>query len=427
MATIDFISFSPSHIYVEGEEIIENPVEWRGSGPIVFDGFPVLSWSNGERWSVADAWAVSMSHRLEAGDISVESLVSNAYSVKTYMEFLEEKDLCWSHFPLERGERCLVRYRGWLIAARRDRRLAGSTVKSKMSVIVMFYKWVFENGFFDLPIDVFSCLTESVRIVNRDGFNRTMIDVASLRIRNAKADRQTVEGGLMPLSIDAMNVVMDYAFKVNTPETYLKLGFGFLTGARLGTICDLKVATFMNAKLAINSGYYEIEVGPQVHGAPVATKFGVSGTIPVPIHVYDLIMGYIDSPRRIARVASASKQDRGLVFLNVRGKSYSRHGGDRSSSMNVEMAKLRAAAKRDGLSLQFKFHQARATFGTMYVANGLLADRNLMQVLGELKEIMLHRSESTTMTYVKFVQSTEAKAVFANDYMKSSMGLQKKW
>lgn len=50
--------------------------------------------------------------------------------------------------------------------------------------------------------------------------------------------------------------------------------------------------------------------------APVATKFGVSGEVPIPVYVYDMVRSYIKSSRRVQRLSKATLADQQLVFLN---------------------------------------------------------------------------------------------------------------
>lgn len=70
----------------------------------------------------------------------------------------------------------------------------------------------------------------------------------------------------------------------------------------------------------------------------------------------------------------------------------------------------------------FKFHQSRATFGTwlMQIMLEAGAKTTAVQVV---RDAMLHKSESTTFGYIRFIENTRAKAHFAAKFNAAFTGL----
>jgi len=182
------------------------------------------------------------------------------------------------------------------------------------------------------------------------------------------------------------------------------------------------VQTLKNATIVPDVGWKRLAVGPGAR-PPVATKFSVSGSVPIPDELLELLLDYSISTRRLKRQALASPEDQGLLFLTRYGNSYS---GDDSRAVNVEMSRLRATGKKIGLKVLrgFHFHRTRATFATelMRVALKFMPVSDAIQFV---RESCLHRDESTTMKYIKFIEANKAMAEAADAFTNLFMGLAK--
>jgi integrase len=222
-----------------------------------------------------------------------------------------------------------------------------------------------------------------------------------------------------------MTSVLEFARANASEELFLFLLCGFYSGMRLGTIADLKIETLERAiPDPASPELFRISVGPGAK-PPVQTKFGVSGSIPIPAQLLYQLREYASSVRRLRRQARAEPGLRGLLFLTKSGGAYSRRGGFRSSAINVEMSKLRRrAAACDGprALLSFRFHQTRATFATELarIAIGICGSIGAIAVV---KEALLHRHEATTLRYIRFVERQPIKAALADEFTRALLGI----
>jgi integrase len=143
----------------------------------------------------------------------------------------------------------------------------------------------------------------------------------------------------------------------------------------------------------------------------VSTKFDVTGELLVPKFLIDQLMEYAYSVRRLRRQNLADERYRDRLFLSARGNPYG------PNSINPLMSELRKRSVSAGLRFMqsFKFHQTRATFGTwlMGVALGVT---NVKAAVEFVKAAMLHKDESTTMLYVRFLEEAPLKAEISNQF-----------
>ena len=195
----------------------------------------------------------------------------------------------------------------------------------------------------------------------------------------------------------------------------------FSSGLRLGSVCDLKEKTITNAlKVAgENDLFAYLQVGPNVEGAPVKTKFDKEGRIIMPLIVLRKIKDYMISIRRIERQAKASPKNKNVIFLNRFGRPYVRGGNDKSSVINVEIFRLKKCARLKGYDFHgFKFHRARATFASEVAATGLSAygiDK-IPMVIGLVRNLLMHKKEETSLAYISFVLEENLMSEWADLY-----------
>ncbi|MDP1045416.1 site-specific integrase, partial [Klebsiella pneumoniae] len=74
-----------------------------------------------------------------------------------------------------------------------------------------------------------------------------IVQSSELSIKNRKANALRLEDGLLPVSADDRDIILEYAAEHASWELYLLLTLGFYTGMRLGTLCDLKVSSLERA------------------------------------------------------------------------------------------------------------------------------------------------------------------------------------
>ena len=202
------------------------------------------------------------------------------------------------------------------------------------------------------------------------------------------------------------------------------LRLGFLTGMRLGTICDIKEGTVQDSVPAPVPGFHQLSVGPGAQPR-VKTKMGVTGRVLIPNHLLDDLKAYLCSERRLLRKGLADKSDADLAFLNPHGKPYEdRDGGH--SAVNTEMSRLRKLAEIEGVPEMrgFKFHRSRATFATMLMMAALDTFNEVSSAIAFVRNACLHKRESTTLEYIKFIEDTQAMSEAADKFTDFFMGSQ---
>ena len=251
-----------------------------------------------------------------------------------YAKWLGAESIDWWHFPDRESERCLNRFRGALIQARNLGELAPSTTSQRMAAVIRFYKWGRKIGLISTEWPMWKDKFVGIKLTNQFGLEHTLkVASTNLSIPNRTvAGPIQLEDGLLPVAIKSMKDILSFADENTSKELTLMLRIGFFTGLRIGSITDLKVSTLQNAITIPEIGIKAISVGPSAR-PPVETKFDVSGSVPVPNELLEILLDYASSIRRLQRQALSSEADQDLLFLTRFGNNYK---GD-SSAINVEM------------------------------------------------------------------------------------------
>ncbi|WP_240963514.1 site-specific integrase [Pseudomonas umsongensis] len=339
-------------------------------------------------------------------------------SILMYANWLEQSKTDWWYFPVKKADRCLVRFRGHLIVQRDSGLIAPSTATQRMRDVINFYRWLRANGFLTSDWPLWKEKFVSINFTNAVGFDRTIaVQTTDLAIKNRKLNIEKLEDGLIPVSAEDRDKILEFARDNASWETYLFLMLGFYTGMRIGTLSDLKVETLRRAVPDPQSrDLYKIAIGPGARPS-VKTKFGVTGFAWITKPHLELILIYVDSQQRQDRVSKAKEQNKNLVFLTRHGNPYTTGNTEKSSALNVEMHNLRKKSKATGNNFLegFYFHRSRATFATQ-LAILLVPIAGVVNALAIIKDALLHKDEATSLRYIKFIERTPAKAKIANEF-----------
>lgn len=417
MATLERITYTPSIVIPSKQH-----VHYHESKRPRLLLLPQLFWKDSTPWREANLWA---HERATATAITPRTISANLNSLLNYANFLEEEDLSWFTFPIRKADRCLVRYRKWLIDQRDIKKsMAPSTVTEYMRNVIAFYRWLQVNLLItDSPL--WCDKPVYIRSFDTAGFERTFLRVTTdLSIPNRAAPGDRLEDGLFPISNKDRDELLSFARSNSTPELFRMLALGFFTGMRIGTISDLKIQTLKNAIPDPRApGLFRLSLGPSAE-PPVATKFGITGQAWIPENLLLDLLEYSHGIRRSKRQALAAPEDRDLVFLTSHGNAYSRRRNDQSGAINTEMFSLRRAGILAGLTVlkKFKFHQSRCTFATDLTQIAMRAGSGPINAVALVKEALLHKNESTAMKYIKFVEKTPAKIAASDEFMRLFSG-----
>lgn len=421
MATLEKIRYEPHYFEVTHKSVSHN----KKKGYPIIENLPQLFWSNGMPWREANLWALE---RITSGSALLKTVASNMNGLLNYAKFLELNDIKWFEFPIRKADRCLVRYRGTLIKLRDNGEIAPSTASEYMRICIMFYRWLRNMGFLSDVESLWSDKSYTIKYFDKVGFERTVSGVtADVSIPNRKRIGEVLEGGLLPVSAQDRDLILDFTKNNCSIELYLMLSLGFFTGMRLGSICDLKI---QNLERAVPDPYaiglLRLAIGPGA-SPPVHSKFNITGHVWIPRSLRDRLLEYIKTLRRATRESRAHPENKNLIFLTRFGNPYGRRGTDQSSAINVEMSKLRKKGIKSNLQIleKFYFHQSRCTFGTELARLALTTCKDTNLVVSMVGNALLHglNSEAVTFKYIRFIQDFPIKEALSNRFFSEFSGV----
>lgn len=367
-----------------------------------------IFWSNCEPW-------IEVLIYLSEKRVKSATLRSNAYDLKAYADWLEENDITWLHFPIRQDERCLDRFRGYLINSSSG---TSAVPARRMNTVVNFYRWAKTRGFVDKQIKMWEVQEVAVTYFNNTGFKRTLsISTTDLRIPHRKANISKLEGGLLPISAEDRDVLMDYLWEnksdMNT-VLHAMFSLGFFTGSRIGSIRTMRIENLNRATPdKTDPKIMLVAAGP---GTGIDTKYGVNGFIRFLEPVYNFILNYAETNIvRLERQVKAKKENKSLIFLTKDGRPYS------EGSINTAMSELRESLIRDGLTqfYDLKFHQSRATCGTELAREFMKQSDS--DAINNVRDWLMHKHEATTWKYIKFLKNSKvakkANAAFVKQFL----------
>lgn len=420
MATIESIHFTPFAPKVVGENL-----EWIPLLKGHFEALPQLCWRKGDSWREANIWLLN-----RARSVDIETVRSNARALLTYARWLEnsettEKPSHWWDFPQRESERCLVRFRGFLIKQSDSGELSPSTVTNYMRAVIQFYRWLYANRLVTPQWPMWRDRSVSILLPNNGWFERTILVLSNdLSIPNRKRNSDGLEGGLHPVSEVERKLILGLAGQHCPIEIGLMLRLGFETGMRIGTLADIKVATLINAiPDPGGANAFLISIGPGAH-PPVSTKFGTYGNVMVPGLLFEDLINYSRSTQRLKRKAIAAIENKDLLFLTRFGNRYANRKSDKSSAINVAMHHLKSVALQSGNNINhFKFHMTRATFACDVVTLALQYQSEGIDPIEFVKDLLFHKNRSTAEVYIKYVQKQPIKTELSNEFTRAFLGL----
>lgn len=365
-------------------------------------------------------WLMS---RAQEDLVKLETVISNAENLYAYARWVETTDTDWRSFPRRLADRCIVKYRQALVATRDASNLASSTASSRIRVALAFYRWLYDTGLLGTNSPPCTDRLRTIKITNEVGLERTVITRSSaLSIPNSRR-KDTPEGGLTPLRVEVRDQFLRFAWEHSSRELALMLMVAFFTGMRVGTITDLRRKSLDNAVPdPLDNQTSRLSVGPGA-SPPVSTKFDVTGSPIIPTLLLEELKAHVISDSHMRRVERARPEDADLVFLTRFGGRYAERGVNKSPSINVELHRLKRAALEVGIPVgNFRFHDSRATFGTV-VAEIAVRKGKSVNAISMVKDLLLQKDEASAMKYIKFVEKKPIKAELANQFTKEFFGM----
>jgi hypothetical protein len=295
-----------------------NAGEWvPHSSFSLVENYPVLFFKDGEPFREANRWARD---RFESG-VDLKTINRQMRHLNNYVSWLEEKQLYWKHFPKAKKERCLLRYRGYLMEQIRSGGYQCTTAKTNMASVLQFYRFSQAENLIETDSPLWKDHNKTIQFYNSLGFSRTMSIVSSeLSVPCRKQSYTSVEGGLLPITGENRDTLLKYLSDSRKKELYLMHQLGFYCGLRSETVRTLTIEAIENAiDDAMVPQFKKFQVGS---GTKVKTKYDVSGWIMIHQALRKELVDYYYSEDAIFRRLKADDKSKSLLFLTSRGNPY---------------------------------------------------------------------------------------------------------
>ena len=382
------------------------------------ESFPQIYLSDGEPWQEANRYAFYRHLDLQK---DIQTIYREMSHLSKYAGWLEDTGLHWLHFPKRKAERCLFKFRGYLIECRDEGLLAPSTTSQVMNSVLAFYRWASANDFAKPRAKLFNDKKKTISFFDKVGFSRSMsVTSSELSIPNRARTGVRLEDGLTPINESNTKILMSYLANHRNYELYLMHKVALMTGCRHETVTTLNIDTLRKAYPdATFPELMKVKVGPSTG---VQTKGDVSGEVYFSAELITELNDYFASPEAILRRSKAKDALQKTVFLTSRGNRYT------NQTFGTLLHRLKSELIDAGYTQfgRFKFHQLRATFGTMLMraALGVVSDTQA-SAIEFVRDAMLHKDESTTWKYIKFIEKEPIEEAFLEALWKMFTGSKK--
>ena len=433
-----YFSNSKAHIYF----ITEYRPAYFESGTHSFDQmesiycprFPSLIKSDNTVWHLASAY---FNHLLINQKKSTALLESVASDLVDFLRFLEETKLDILYLPPRPEKRVTYQFHTSLLQRIRLGLISPSTARQRMNRILRFYDFLITENIFtsdELKNRPYEKLKTYVSCISASGdVYKKEVDSSNLKIRHSPRPSygdEIIDGGrLHPLSTIEKDIFLRYLEQYASRDFQLICYMALYTGARLQTICTLRVIHIKEiiAKQAVNSidDTYTLRVGGK---SIIDTKGGYEQNLKLPVWLVNDINYYLSSEswRKRALLSRYKSSDENYVFLTQYGNPYY------TSLKEIEDQNLRVFSKKIKFSIHkgntarqalskliglmhknkedikaFTMHDLRATFGVDLLLSASKHVDNIDQVLPYIQSRMGHRNIMSTIHYVRYIAFSE--------------------
>jgi len=408
---------------------------WRDTGSITSSHpkalryFPIVLNGDGSPWEPAFLWLMD---KARSNPTKSSSLLPIAQALKDYKLFLDEFGLEWNDFSsIEKLLRPTYLYVTHLNGLVNQGEIRPSTASRRMSTVIGLYRFAQNDPRlrFKPANEPWGETKLQIRFLDTKGFKRAKeVVTTDLRIRvpngeDALSDEIYDGGKLRPMSVEEQQALVSVLKTLNNTEFSLMHYLALLTGAREMTIMTMRVKDFLSSPSSIPSWPYKIRCGP---GTGIDTKFDKVGVyLNVPKPLYQLLHVYCFSERAQKRRAKSRLSDSptNYLFLTRQGNPYYECKDDRNAvheegkslrrtsaqgqSLRGFIAKYVIPGVRDILpSFQYKFHDARATFGMNWIDQMMETEnadnKTYHWAMEQLRKMMWHKSLATTEKYLEY-------------------------
>lgn len=420
------INYIKNYIY----EYNTNNKEGYAKDSIYALRMPVIIQSDHTVWELGSLYLQYLMIEKSLGQSSLESTASDLLD---FLKFMEHSGLEILHLPNEKHERVTYRYKASLAQRIRQSRIKPSTANVRINKVMRLYDFCIANQLFhrdslrNYPYSIIK-YRYLVPLDYGGTFEKEIVssDLA-FRVpkRQVSADEIMDGGALHPLNEIEQNLVKQYLRDKASREFQLICYLALFSGARIQTVCTLRVFNIKNLKKNNPDSFddaYALKVGSNT---VVDTKNGTNLTLKIPSWLADELLAYTNSLawKERAKLSYYGISDQNYLFLTSRGNAYytslkeiedrrisnSLHGFKQSRGLSVRIHINQMLKKLNEEEIRvnpFTFHDLRATFGLntlkLMIHCGFSNDHAILY----LKERMGHRYIHTTMRYLEYASFT---------------------
>lgn len=422
----------------------------------VIRSFPIIFHSDGTPWDLGNLYLQKCFQSLANGrSVEIATLQNKAKALALYLrwvETLQEKgdSIHVLGFSGDKYTRPTYRYHRYLQNQLRQipQPIALSTSKERMSQVIQFYRgcleWnlVGEDAFENAPFEERTVSIHYVNAVGLGAIKQAVTTDISFRGGHHKTqtevDGSISDGGrLVPLNLIEQPVVLEALAKYGNRTFELICQTALLTGARLQTVCTLRICDLRRLEQMKPDKYGEkwCWVGQgcltDIKGEKAYNK---RQRLYIPEALITVILAYVDSELAIQRREKGfyGDTDKNYVFLNQDSRPFytsRKEMSDRASSQYSERISLKDRVDfpiANGQAIEnlmrrlreqiaavhpefrhFRFHDFRATFGMNFMRDWIDEGKNPNQGIGRLRARMGHSSESVTFQYLNWVREVD--------------------
>lgn len=425
-----------------------NNAEFKKYGDAYLE-FPVIIQGDGSPSEIFNLYLLKKLQQTIQYDLKTFASIAN--QLVDFQRFLEDEQLDCLKFHKLKQSNAIFKYRTRLIEQANAGLISASSASNRINAIVNFYRFLviedlIDHQLYGIP---FKDVYKYIAVDNEFGARRKMaIKSHDLAIHvPAKAPNSEVikdNGELSPLSVESQAVILK-ALQKSSREYQLMFYFALFTGARLQTICTLRIKNLIGCE-SDSHGFIRLPVGA---GTGIDTKFQKPMTLLIPNWLARDLKIYINSEqaRQRRQKSNYGDSDENYVFLTKLGTPFYTSKAEQqqltekikaSNSFGARLKLYEGEAVRSYLKVvllpeirlidpqfkNFKFHDLRASFGMNLLESQLQhlpEGHSVMTAVEYVQARMGHTKISTTLQYLNYKSRLEWRSKIQHEYESSLM------
>ncbi|USI86364.1 site-specific integrase [Acinetobacter johnsonii] len=425
-----------------------NDAEFEKYGDACLE-FPIIVQGDGQPSEIFNLYLMKKLQQTIQYDFKTFASTSN--QLIDFHRFLEDEKLDCLKFNKLKQLNAIFKYRTRLIDQVNAGLIGASSARGRINAVVNFYRFLVIEDLVDhqrygIP---FQDVYKYIAVDNEFGARRKMAikshDLAIHVPAKAHNSEAIVDGGeLSPLTVEEQTVVLK-ALQQSSREYQLMFYLALFTGARLQTICTLRIENLFNRE-SDSHGFIRLPVGA---GTGVDTKFQKPMTLLIPNWLAQDLKIYINSEqaRQRRQKSNYGDSDENYVFLTKLGTPFYTSKAEQqkltekiktSNLFGTRLKLYEGEAVRSYLKVvllpeislidpqfpSFKFHDLRASFGMNLLESQLQhlpEGHSAMTAVEYVQARMGHRNISTTLQYLNYKSRLQWRSKIQHEYESSLM------